>query len=263
MARSALINVMCNAAFKAGRTLARDFGEVQGLQVSVKGPGDFVSAADRAAEKILGEELRKARPGFALLMEESGLTPGSDPDYRWIVDPLDGTTNFLHGIPMFAISLALTRGDDVVAAVIYNPVLDELYTAERGAGAYLNDRRLRVAARRELPDCVLGTGIPHLGKLDHSRFLEQQRRFMLETAGIRRIGAAALDLAFVAAGRLDGFWEEGLSAWDIAAGILLIREAGGLVSDFDDRATMLDSGQICAGNEFVHKKMLAILASCS
>lgn len=259
MAKSALLNVMCNAALKAGRALSRDFGEVQNLQVSLKGPGDFVSSADRNAEKIIRGELEKARPGYAFLMEESGASTGRDPHHRWIVDPLDGTTNFLHAIPVFAISIALERDGKLVAGVIYNPAMDELYTAERGSGAFLNDRRLRVSARRELANCVVGTGIPHLGRGNQARFLEQQRRFMLNTAGIRRFGAAALDLAFVAAGRLDGFWEQDLSAWDVAAGMLLVRESGGFATDFDGEQRIFETGEICAGNEMVHKSMLEIL----
>lgn len=258
MARSALLNVMTGAALKAGRALARDFGEVQNLQVSVKGPGDFVSSADINAEKIIRTELERARPGFGFLMEERGEIEGQNKQNRWIIDPLDGTTNFLHGIPMFAVSIALEREGTIVAGVVYNPIMDELYVAERGSGAYLNDRRLRVAARRDFSECVLGTGIPHLGRPAHMNFLEQQRRFMLEVSGIRRMGAAALDLAYVASGRFDGFWEQGLSAWDIAAGIILVREAGGLVTDFNDRDTMLESGSICAGNELIHRKMLSV-----
>lgn len=260
MARSALLNVMTAAAFKAGRSLSRDFGEVQNLQVSVKGPADFVTSADRKAEKIIRTELRKARPGYGLLMEESGETEGDDPQHRWIVDPLDGTTNFLHGIPMFAVSIALERQGAITAAVVYNPASDELYTAERGQGAYLNDRRLRVANRRELADCVMGTGIPHLGKADHKLFLEQQRLVMRQVAGVRRMGAAALDLAFVAAGRLDGFWEQGLSAWDVAAGVLLVREAGGFVSSFAGGSDMLETGDIIAGNERIHGLLKGIVA---
>ncbi|MEC9344255.1 MAG: inositol monophosphatase family protein [Pseudomonadota bacterium] len=260
MARSALLNVMVSAAMKAGRGLSRDFGEVQNLQVSIKGPGDFVTSADRRAEQVIGAELKRARPDYGFLMEESGETPGRDKQHRWIVDPLDGTTNFLHGIPVFAVSIALEREGQIVAAVIYNPAMDELYTAERGAGAYLNDRRLRVAGRRELSQCVISTGIPHLGKTDHSRYLEQQRQVMLEAVGVRRMGAAAIDLAFVAAGRFDGHWEQNLSAWDVAAGILLVREAGGFVTDFDGGANMLASGQICAGNEAVHRSLLGIIA---
>jgi myo-inositol-1(or 4)-monophosphatase len=260
MARSALLNVMTSAALKAGRALVRDFGEVQNLQVSVKGPGDFVSNADRNAEKIIRTELEKARPGYSFLMEESGASQGSDANHRWIVDPLDGTTNFLHGIPIFAVSIALEREGQIVAGVIYNPASDELFTAERGGGAFVNDRRLRVAARRDMATCVVGTGIPHLGRGKHSHFLEQQRRVMLEVAGVRRMGAAALDLAYVAAGRLDGFWENGLSPWDMAAGILLIREAGGFVSGPGGAPDMMDSGNIVAGNEFVHGKLVELLA---
>lgn len=263
MARSALLNVMTNAALKAGKALSRDFGEVQNLQVSVKGPGDFVSSADRNAEKIIRVELEKARPGFSFLMEEGGVIEGRDTAHRWIIDPLDGTTNFLHGIPMFAISIALEREGQIVAGVVYNPAMDELYTAERGGGAYMNDRRLRVAARKDMADCVVATGIPHLGRRGHSVHLEQQRRIMLQVAGVRRMGAAALDLAFVAAGRFDGFWESGLSAWDMAAGIILVREAGGFVSDLASGGTMLESGDIAAGNEFVHRKLLETVAAAA
>lgn len=256
MARSALLNVMVNAAMKAGRRLTRDFGEVEHLQVSVKGPGDFVSAADKKAEKIIFEELSHARPDIGFLMEESGEVKGRDPQNRWIVDPLDGTTNFLHGIPMFAISIALEREGQIVAGVIYNPVMDELYTAERGKGAFMNDRRLRVAMRREMLESVFVTGIPHLGRPAHEQFIEQQRRVMLNSAGVRRFGAASLDLCYVAAGRVDGYWETGLSPWDMAAGIIMVREAGGFVSDLDDRQDMFGSTTIIAGNEIIRKKLL-------
>ncbi|BCH30222.1 inositol monophosphatase [Mesorhizobium sp. L-8-10] len=256
MARSAIINVMVQAAMKAGRSLARDFGEVQNLQVSMKGPGDYVSQADRKAEEIIHAELAKARPGYAFLMEERGTVEGEDAQHRWIVDPLDGTTNFLHGIPVFSISIALERQGQIVAAVIYNPAMDELYTAERGGGAFLNDRRLRVAARTKLSDTVIGTGVPHLGRGHHGNFLIELRHVMGEVSGIRRFGSAALDLAYVAAGRMDGFWEEALSPWDMAAGILLVREAGGFVSDRNGGQTMLDSGSIVAGNEAIHRALL-------
>lgn len=259
MARSALLTIMTNAAMKAGKALSRDFGEVQNLQVSVKGPGDFVSNADRNAEKIIRAELEKGRPGYSFLMEESGAIEGRDKVHRWIVDPLDGTTNFLHGIPVFAVSIALEREGLIIAGVIYNPASDELYTAERGGGAFMNDRRLRVAARKELADCVFGTGIPHLGRKGHSVFLEQQRRVMLQVSGVRRMGAAALDLAYVAAGRLDAFWESGLHAWDVAAGIILIREAGGFVTDYANGQDMLNSGDIAAANEIIHGKLLKTL----
>ncbi|MCO5057942.1 MAG: inositol monophosphatase [Rhizobiaceae bacterium] len=259
MARSAIINVMVQTAMKAGRSLARDFGEVQNLQVSLKGPGDYVSQADRKAEDIIYTELSKARPGYSFLMEERGAVEGDDAQHRWIVDPLDGTTNFLHGIPIFSISIALERQGQLVAGVIFNPAMDELYTAERGGGAFLNDRRMRVAARRKLSDTVIGTGIPHLGRGEHGKSLVELRNVMAETAGIRRLGSAALDLAYVAAGRMDGFWERSLSAWDLAAGILMVREAGGFCTAIDGGDSMLDDGTIVAGNEDVHKALLATL----
>jgi myo-inositol-1(or 4)-monophosphatase len=260
MARSALLNVMVQSVRKAGRGLQRDFGEVENLQVSMKGPGDFVSAADRRAEEILFEELKRVRPGYGFLMEEGGVVEGDDPTHRWIVDPLDGTTNFLHGIPMFSISLALERNGQIIAGVVYNPVTDELYTAEKGAGAYLNDRRLRVSARRDITDAVIGTGVPHLGIGDHAGYMGELRQVMANSAGIRRIGSAALDLAYVAAGRFDGFWENGLSPWDMAAGLLLIREAGGFVTDSEGRDQIFDTRTVVAGNEHIHKQLLAILA---
>jgi myo-inositol-1(or 4)-monophosphatase len=246
-ARSALFTVMDRAVRKAGRALVRDFGEVENLQVSVKGPGDFVSNADRRAEATLREELARARPGYGFLMEESGEVIG-DGLHRWIIDPLDGTTNFLHSIPHFAISVALERGKDVVAGMIYNPVLDEMYWAERGHGAFLNDRRLRVSARRDLSSAVIGTGIPFQTRGDHPAYLKTLAAVMARTAGVRRIGAAALDLAYVAAGRFDGFWESDLNAWDVAAGILMVREAGGFVEDIDGRDTALNTGNIIATN---------------
>jgi myo-inositol-1(or 4)-monophosphatase len=245
--RSALFTVMDRAVRKAGRALVRDFGEVENLQVSVKGPGDFVSNADRRAEATLREELARARPGYGFLMEESGEVAG-DGLHRWIIDPLDGTTNFLHSIPHFAISVALERGKDVVAGMIYNPVLDEMYWAERGHGAFLNDRRLRVSARRDLSSAVIGTGIPFQTRGDHPAYLKTLAAVMARTAGVRRIGAAALDLAYVAAGRFDGFWESDLNAWDVAAGILMVREAGGFVEDIDGRDTALNTGNIIATN---------------
>ncbi|MFM2281126.1 MAG: monophosphatase protein [Pseudomonadota bacterium] len=259
MARSALLNVMVQAALKAGKSLARDFGEVQNLQVSLKGPGDYVSQADRKSEKIVKDELMKARPTYGYLGEETeGEIKGTDGAHRWIVDPLDGTTNFLHGIPMFAVSIGLERNGEMFAGVIYNPATDELYTAEKGGGAYVNDRRLRVSSRRSLSDCVIGTGIPHLGRGQHGKYLIQLRHVMGEVAGVRRMGSAALDLAYVAAGRMDGFWEEGLSPWDIAAGIVMIREAGGFVSSLSGGSDILDSGSILAGNEHTHKALLDV-----
>jgi myo-inositol-1(or 4)-monophosphatase len=260
MPASALMNVMLAAARKAGRSLARDFGEVEQLQVSVKGPANFVTAADTRAEQILYSELAHARPGYGFLMEERGEVKGADQTHRWIVDPLDGTTNFMHGIPIFAISIALEREGDLVAGLIYNPANQETFTAERGKGAYLNDRRrLRVAARTEIADCVLGTGIPHRGRPEHDFFLKELAAVMAASAGVRRLGAASLDLAWTAAGRLDGFWERNLRPWDMAAGIVVLREAGGYVSDGEDKDKMLEKGSIVAGNEAIHARLLKLL----
>ncbi len=260
MARTALMHVMVQAAIKAGRSLARDFGEVENLQVSLKGPADFVSAADRRSEQILHRELSKARPGWGFLMEENGTIEG-DGVHRWIIDPLDGTTNFLHAVPLFTISLALEKAGQLVAGLIYNPVLDELFVAEKGSGAFLNDRRIRVGARKDLSDCVITTGIPHLGRGNHDRFLTELRMMMTEAAGIRRTGSAALDLAWVAAGRFDGYWERGLKPWDMAAGIVLVREAGGFVVDGEGRDKMLETGDIIAGNEAVEKRIAAVISA--
>jgi myo-inositol-1(or 4)-monophosphatase len=264
MLRSALLNVMTAAARKAGRSLKRDFGEVENLQVSLKGPGDFVSAADHRADKTLIAELRKARPAYGFLTEESGELPGDDRGNRWIIDPLDGTTNFLHGIPLFSISLALEREGQLVAGVVYNPIINELYVAERGAGAFLNDRRLRVASRQRLADTVIATGMPRLGRGDDA-YLGELDGIMRQTAGIRRCGSAALDLAWVASGRFDGFWERGLSTWDVAAGILLVREAGGFVTDLRGGSNGLPGGSVpgsvLAGNEAIHGALLPIIAA--
>ena len=263
MPASALMNVMLAAARKAGRSLARDFGEVEQLQVSLKGPANFVSAADHRAEEILFAELTRARPGYGFLMEERGDIAGADRTHRWIVDPLDGTTNFLHGIPIFAISIALEREGELVAGLIFNPANQETFTAEKGKGAFLNDRRIRVAARSELSAAVIGTGIPHGGKPAHDLFLEELRAIMSASAGVRRLGAAALDLAWTAAGRLDGFWERNLHAWDLAAGIVLLREAGAFVSDAEGKDGMLDKGSVVAGNEIIQRKLLKLLKTAA
>jgi len=260
MPASALMNVMVGAVRKAGRSLARDYGEVAQLQVSVKGPGDFVSAADTRAEEILYRELARARQGYGFLMEERGLIEGPDKSHRWIVDPLDGTTNFLHSIPHFAISVALEREGEIVAGVLYNPALDELYTAEKGKGAFLNDRRLRVASRRTLAEAVVALGIPPRNRVtSHKRFLTECEAAIRETAGVRSTGAAALDLAWTAAGRLDGYAEHGLKAWDIAAGIIIVREAGGIVTDTDGGDRMLETGGVVAGNGAIQKLLLGLV----
>ena len=257
--RSATINVMAGAALKAARGLIRDFGEVEQLQVSVKGPGDFVSAADLKAEKVLRAELGKARPNYGFLMEETGATPGTDTHHRWIVDPLDGTTNFLHGIPHFAISIGLERDGEIIAGLIYEPVRDEMFWAERGAGAFHNDRRLRVSARRHLAEALVGTGIPFIGRGNHANYLATLNAVMAATSGVRRMGVASLDLASVAAGRFEGFWEFGLRPWDLAAGTLIVREAGGYVSDLGGGQGMLESGDVIAANDHLHQPLLQLI----
>jgi myo-inositol-1(or 4)-monophosphatase len=259
MIRSPLMTVMTDAVMKASRSLKRDFGEVENLQVSRKGPGDFVSAADRKAETILREALEKARPGYGLVMEESGVVEGTDQSHRWHIDPLDGTTNFLHGLPQFAISVGLEREGQVVAGVIYDPAKDELFIAEKGKGAFLNNRRIRVAARTDLEDAVVACGLPHIGKGDHGLFLKEAAAVMGQVGGMRRLGAAALDLAYVACGRLDAYWERGVNSWDVAAGIIMIREAGGYVSDADGGSDSLTKGSIACGNEIMHRELLKLL----
>lgn len=245
---SALLNVMIAAARKAARTLARDFGEVENLQVSRKGPADFVTSADMKAEQVLFEELSKARPGYGFLMEERGRVDGTDKTNTWMVDPLDGTTNFMHAIPHFAISIGLERDGVLVAGVVYNVARDELFWAEKGQGAYLNDKRLRVAARTDMAAALFATGTPFLGKPGHDVFLGEVERVIARSAGVRRFGAASLDLAYVAAGRFDGFWERNLNAWDVAAGAVLVREAGGFVKEIDG-GDFLKTGAIVAANE--------------
>ncbi len=259
MLRTPLINVMTAAAQKAGRGLVRDFGEVEHLQVSKKGPADFVSVADRKAEKVLFEELQKARPKYGLLMEERGAVEGSDTSNRWLVDPLDGTTNFLHGIPQWAISIGLERDGQMFAGVIYNPVTDEMFAAEKGQGAFLNGRRLRVSARRDLSLALFATGIPFQGREGHEPFLAQLAEVMAVSAGVRRYGAASLDLAWVAAGRYEGFWEQNLKPWDMAAGAILITEAGGFVTDFAGDRDMFNRGDIIAGNPAMHAALCKLV----
>jgi myo-inositol-1(or 4)-monophosphatase len=258
---SPALNVMVAAARKAGRKLIRDFGELENLQVSMKGPGNFVTAADQRTEAMLIEELQRVRPGYGFLAEESGSIEGSDKTHRFIIDPIDGTTNFMHGIPQFAISIGLEREGQIVSAVVFNPVTDEMFTAEKSHGAYLNDKRLRVAARHTLADAVVATGAPNIGHDEdyHARFRAQVRDVMAATAAIRRFGAASLDLAFVAAGRFDAFWEGSLGAWDMAAGLLLVKEAGGVVSDMTGGDRSLQLGHILAGNEQLHPQLLKLL----
>lgn len=254
---------MSDAARKAARGLNRDFGELGELQVSRKAPADFVSAADIKAEQTIFEALEKARPGYSFMGEERGLIEGTDKTHTWIVDPLDGTTNFLHAIPHFAINIALEREGVVVAAVTYNPVTNELFWAEKGKGCYVNDRRLRVAGRKHLDESVLGTGIPFLGHGQHARFLKELHQISQRVAGVRRFGAASLDTAYVAAGRLDGFWERDLKPWDMAAGVLMITEAGGKVTNADGGDDIMGSGSICAANLELHPLVIEKLKAAA
>ena len=250
--KPAIVNVMERAARKAARTLVRDFGEVEQLQVSRKGPAEFVSAADLRAEQTLLHELRRGRPDFGLTMEESGNLPGDAGDDRWIVDPLDGTTNFLHGVPHFAVSIAHEEKGRVVAGVVYQPLTDELFWASRGVGAFLNRRRLRVSSRGAMAEALLATGLPYRGRPKHPAYGATLEAIQPEVAGVRRFGAAALDLAWVAAGRYDGFWEFDLEPWDIAAGLLLVREAGGTVSDLAGRDRAWNGAEVLASNTVLH-----------
>jgi myo-inositol-1(or 4)-monophosphatase len=256
---SPALNVMIAAARKAGRALIRDFGELENLQISRKGPADFVTTADSRTERVLIEELSRARPGYGFLVEESGIIEGKDKTHRFIIDPIDGTTNFLHGIPQFSISIALEREGHIVSGLVFNPVTDEMYVAEKGHGAYLNDRRLRVAARQNLPDILVASGAPFMGKEGREEFLAELNAIVSSTAGVRRFGSAALDLAWVASGRFDAFWERGLKPWDIAAGLLIVREAGGVVSDLDGRDRMMESGHLLATNDPLHRPLLELL----
>jgi myo-inositol-1(or 4)-monophosphatase len=256
---SALVQVMIDAARKASRSLARDFGEVSELQVSRKGVSDYVSAADLKAEQTLFEALTKARPGYGFLGEERGMVEGTDKTHTFIVDPIDGTTNFLHAIPHFAINIALERDGQIVAAVTHNPIAAETFWAEKGKGAYLNDKRIRVAARREMLDALLATGIPFAGKPGHAQFLKELHQVTGKVSGVRRFGSAALDLAWVAAGRYDGYWERRLGPWDIAAGALLVTEAGGRITSADGEPFDIREGTVLAANLELHPEILEML----
>lgn len=251
MVGSANLNIMIKAARRAGRSLVRDFREVENLQVSVKGAGDFVSRADLNAEKIIKEDLMGARPTYGWLAEEGGGEDGQDPTRRWIVDPLDGTTNFLHGLPHWAVSIALEHKGQIVAGVVYDPAKDEMFLAEKGAGAWMNESRLRVSGRHKMIESIFATGLPFGGRSDLPETLKEMARVLPACAGVRRWGAAALDLAYVAAGRYDGFWERRLNAWDLAAGMIIVKEAGGLVEPLTLGANILTDGEIICANEAI------------
>ncbi|PZO64046.1 MAG: inositol monophosphatase [Paracoccus denitrificans] len=259
--QSANLNIMIKAARKAARSLVKDFREVENLQVSAKGAGDFVSRADREAERIIKEELRGARPNYGWVGEETGSEAGEDPTRRWIVDPLDGTTNFLHGLPHWAISIALEHKGEIVAAVVFDPAKDEMFTAEKGDGAFLNDQRLRVSGRRQMIESIFATGVPFGGRGTLPATLADLARLMPVCAGVRRFGAAALDLAYVAAGRYDGYWERGINSWDIAAGLLLVKEAGGFVEPLREGQSLVDSGSVIAANAQLFDTFAGIVRS--
>ena len=260
MQGSANLNLMIKAARRAGRSLVKDFREVENLQVSTKGPGDFVSKADQEAERVIKEELMGARPTYGWLGEETGASAGADPTRRWIVDPLDGTTNFLHGLPHWAVSIALEHKGEIISAVVYDPAKDEMFWAEKGSGAWLNDtRRIRVSGRRHMHEAIFATGVPFGAKKTLPATMKDLAKLMPACAGVRRWGAAALDLAYVAAGRYDGYWERELNAWDIAAGVLLVKEAGGMVSGLREDQDPMEDGALIAGNEGLFEPFRKIL----
>ena len=259
MAGSANLNLMLKAARKAGRSLAKDFREVENLQVSMKGAGDFVSRADIAAEKILKEELMGARPTYGWLAEEGGEDEGQDPTRRWIVDPLDGTTNFLHGLPHWAVSVGLEHKGKIVAGVIYDPCKDEMFLAEKGEGAWLNESRLRVSGRNKMIESIFATGLPFGGRADLPETLQDLARIMPTCAGVRRFGSAALDMAYVAAGRYEGFWERNLKSWDMAAGMIIVQESGGLIEPLEPAGNVLEDGEVICANEASFDKFSKVI----
>lgn len=265
VSHSGLITVMLRAVHKAAPRLRRDFNEVEQLQVSKKGPADFVSMADKRAEETLIEELQHARPDWGILTEEGGVIEGNPDKPRWVIDPLDGTSNFLHGLPHFAISIAVEdkkpNGDpEITHAMVYQPLTDESFWAEKGRGAWLHDRRLRVSSRRYLDECLIGTGMPHMGRGDADAWTKLYNTIAPEVSGIRRMGAASLDFAYVAAGRLDGFWEDDLEWWDVAAGILLVKEAGGFITDYRGQDRMAARREYLAANGDIHSKLHKLVA---
>ena len=259
MAGSANLNVMMKAARKAGRSLIKDFAEVENLQVSRKGAGDFVTRADMAAEKVIREELMYARPTYGYIGEETGVVEGQDPTRRWIVDPLDGTTNFLHALPHWAVSIALEHKGQIVAGVVYDPVKDEMFYAEKGEGAFMNESRMRVSARHRLIESIYATGVPFAGRGDLPATLQDLARLMPACAGVRRWGAASLDLAYVGMGRYEGYWERDLQIWDIAAGIIIAKEAGAIVEGIADNSDPLISNDILCANEVQFEQFAKVI----
>ena len=259
MAGSANLNVMMKTARKAGRALLKDFTEVENLQVSSKGPGDFVSRADRQAEETIREDLLAARPNYGFCGEEGKEIAGEDPTRRWIVDPLDGTTNFLHGLPHWAVSIALEHKGQIIAGVVYDPVKDEMFYAEKGTGAWMNESRIRVSVRHRLIECLFSTGLPFAGRADLPQTLQDLARLLPTCAGVRRFGAASLDLCYVAAGRYDGFWERRLNSWDMAAGLIIAREAGAIVEPLNKAGDIMSDGEVICANEPVFDALAKVI----
>ena len=256
---SANINVMVKACRKAAKTLIRDFGEIENLQVSIKGPGDFVTASDKKVEKILIDELQKARPNYSILSEEIGKI-NNDESFKWIIDPIDGTANFLHGIPHFAISIGLEHDGEIICGIIYDPIKDEMFVAEKGNGSYLNNQRIRVSSRSKLENCIIFTGGPKIGVKNRELFLKEYNNVSSKVpTTIRKLGSASLDMAYVAAGRCDGFWQRDLKYWDIAAGIILVKESGGFVTDFKGEKGYMQNKTILVTNSKINNEMIEIL----
>ena len=250
---------MVKACRKASKTIIRDFGEIEKLQVSIKGPGDFVTASDKKVEKILINELQEARPSYSILSEEIGQI-NNDKSFKWIIDPIDGTANFLHGIPHFAISIGLEHDDEIICGIVYDPIKDEMFVAEKGNGSYLNNQRMRVSSRSKLKDCIVFTGGPRLDSKNKELALEEYKKFSSKILiPIRKLGSASLDMAYVAAGRCDGFWQRNLNYWDIAAGIILVKEAGGFVTDFEGENRYVENKTILATNSRISKEMIEVL----
>jgi len=258
---SANMNVMVKACRKAAKVIIRDFGEIENLQVSLKGPGDYVTASDKKVEKILIEELQKARPNYSILSEEIGEI-NNDDSFKWIIDPIDGTSNFLHGIPHFGISIGLEHNKEIICGIVYDPIKDEMFTAEKGNGAYINNQRMRVSARSKLKDCIIFSGGPRFKSENKDLAFEEYKKFSSRVnIAIRKLGSASLDMAYVAAGRCDGFWQRDLNYWDIAAGIILVKEAGGFVIDFRGNDDYVENKTILVSNSKINKEMLEVLSS--
>ena len=256
---SANINVMVKTCRRAAKTLIRDFGEIEKLQVSLKGPGDFVTASDKKVEKILIEELLKARPNYSILSEETGKI-SNDESFKWIIDPIDGTSNFLHGIPHFAISIGLEHNKEIICGIIYDPIKDEMFAAEKGEGSYLNNQRMRVSSRSKLKDCIIFTGGPKHESKDRDLTFKEYNSFSSKVlVPIRKLGSASLDMAYVAAGRCDGFWQRNLNYWDIAAGLIIVKEAGGFITDYSGNSSYINKKNILVTNSFINKDLVNLI----